>query len=56
MAQLVKDFSVVTSIARVTSVVQVQSLARELLHAVGMAKTKHHHHNNGSLILSLILW
>ena len=39
VSQWVKDLAgIVTTIATVTAVAQVQSLAQELLHAVGVAK------------------
>ena len=40
MAQLVKGSSFITAVAWVTAVVQVQSLAQELPHAMGTAKKK----------------
>ena len=40
MVQRVKDLAVVTEVAQVAAVAQVQSLARELPHAVGVAKRK----------------
>ena len=40
LAQQVKVSTVVTDLAHVTAVAWFQSLAQELLHAVGMAKNK----------------
>ena len=40
MAQRVKDLAVLTTVALDTAVVPVQSLAREFLQVVGMARNK----------------
>ena len=52
MAQWVKDLALSLAVALVTAVVQVQCLARELPHAVGIAKKKK---KRGLKILELLL-